>query len=68
SGPALFTVLEGEMTLRQGGIDKVFRIGESWTEPAGQVYQAGNAGSVNARVVTNYLVPSGKPATTYIGS
>ena len=68
SGPALFTVLEGEMTLRQGGIDKVFRIGESWTEPAGQVYQAGNAGSVNARVVTNYLVPSGKPATTDVGS
>jgi len=68
SGPALVIVLEGEMTVRQGGSDKVFKAGESWTEVAGQVHQAGNTSSVKARVVSNYLVPSGEPATTVVGS
>lgn len=68
SGPALFTVLEGEMTLRQGGIDKLYKEGESWTESAGQVYQVGNVSGVNARVVGNYLVPAGQAATTEVGS
>src|SRR5262245_27148500 len=64
SGPALITVLEGEMTLRQGGVDRVFKAGESWTEAAGQVHQAGNLSDARARVVSNYLVPSGAQVTT----
>src|SRR5215510_614381 len=64
SGPALITVLEGEMTLRQGGVDRVFKAGESWTEAAGQVHQAGNLSGARARVVSNYLVPSGAQVTT----
>jgi quercetin dioxygenase-like cupin family protein len=68
SGPALVLVLEGEVTLRQGGVDKVYKAGESWTESVGQVHQAGNMGTVNARVVSNYLVPSGAQATTVVGS
>ena len=68
SGPALFTVLEGEMTLRQGGLDKIYKAGESWTEATGQVYEVGNASGVKARVVSNYLVPAGQPATTEVGS
>jgi len=67
-GPTLVVVLEGEVTLRQDGVDKVFKAGESWTEAAGQVHQAGNTGSVNARVVSNYLVPSGQQATIVVGS
>ena len=68
SGPALITVLEGEMTLRQDGVDRVFRAGESWTEAAGQVHKAGNASGARARVVSNYLVPRGAQATTVVGS
>ena len=68
SGPALITVLEGEMTLRQDGVDKVFKAGESWTEAAGQVHQAGNLSGAHARVVSNYLVPSGAQVTTVVGS
>ena len=68
SGPALVTVLEGQITLRQGGVDREFRVGESWTEAAGQVYQAGNASGLNAKLVSNFLVPSGQPATAEVGS
>ena len=68
NGPALVTVLEGEITLRQGGVDKVFKAGESWTETAADVYQAGNLSGTGARVVSNYLVPSGQPATSVVGS
>ena len=68
NGPALVTVLEGEMTLRQGGVDTVFKAGESWTEVAGQVHQAGNLTGAGARVVSNYLVPSGAQVTTVVTS
>lgn len=68
SGPALVIVLEGEITLRQGGVDKVYKAGESWTGAAGQVHQAGNMSTANARVVSNYLVPTGQQATTAVGS
>jgi len=67
-GPALVTVLEGEMTLRQGGVDQVFKAGESWTEAAGQIHQAGNLGGAMARVVSNYLVPSGAQVTMVVSS
>jgi quercetin dioxygenase-like cupin family protein len=67
-GPALITVLEGEMTLRQGGVDKVFKAGENWTEAAGQVHQAGNLSGAKTRVVSNYLVSSGAQVTTVVRS
>jgi quercetin dioxygenase-like cupin family protein len=65
-GQAINLVLEGEITLRHGGMDRPYRAGESWSDSTGQIHAAGNTGSGNARLLTNFLLPKGAPQITVI--
>lgn len=65
-GQAINLVLNGEITLRQSGMDRPHRAGQSWTDSTGQVHAAGNTGSGPARLVTNFLLPKGAPQITVI--
>ncbi|HYO51005.1 MAG TPA: cupin domain-containing protein [Chloroflexia bacterium] len=67
-GQAINLVLEGEITLRQGGVDKRYPAGESWTDSTGQVHAAGNTGQGKARLLTNFLLPRGSVQTTVKGT
>ena len=65
-GYVLATVLNGEMTLKEKGSEKIMRAGESWTENPGDLHSVVNAGATAARVVVNMLLPRGAEATTLI--
>ena len=65
-GQAINLVLEGEITLRHGGMDRPYKAGQSWTDGAGQVHAAGNIGSGKARLLTNFLLPKGAPQITVV--
>jgi len=55
-GPVLDLVLEGAITLTDRGVETVYKAGDSFTEVAGQIYQARNAGAVPARVAATWLL------------
>lgn len=65
-GYVLVTVLNGEMTLREKGTEKIVRAGESWTEDPGNVHSVVNAGTAPARVVASFLIPKGAEITTLV--
>jgi quercetin dioxygenase-like cupin family protein len=65
-GQAINLVLEGEITLRHGGMDRPHRAGESWSDSTSQVHAAGNTGSGKARLLTNFLLPKGAPQITVV--
>jgi quercetin dioxygenase-like cupin family protein len=65
-GQAINLVLEGEITLRHGGMDRPYRAGQSWTDSTSQVHAAGNTGSGKARLLTNFLLPKGAPEITVV--
>ena len=65
-GYVLVTVLNGEMTLKEKGGERIIRAGESWTENPGDVHSVVNAGTATARVVINMLLPKGAESTTII--
>jgi quercetin dioxygenase-like cupin family protein len=65
-GHVLVTVLSGEMTLREKGIERVIKTGESWTERPGDVHAVVNAGTATARVAVSILIPKGAEITTMV--
>lgn len=65
-GQAINLVLEGEITLRHGGMDQPYTAGQSWTDSTTQVHAAGNTGSGKARLLTNFLLPKGAPQITVV--
>src|SRR5262245_32711014 len=65
-GQAINLVLDGEITLRHGGVDLPHRAGQSWTDSTTQVHAAGNTGSGKARLLTNFLLPKGAPQITVV--
>jgi len=62
-GQAINLVLEGEITLRHGGLEQPHGAGLNWTDSTGQVHAAGNIGPGKARLLTNFLLPKGAPQT-----
>ena len=60
-GQVFVTVIEGELTFRTGGADKVYKVGESFIEQPGVPAQARNAGATRATVMATYLLPQGAP-------
>jgi quercetin dioxygenase-like cupin family protein len=58
-GYVLVTVLNGEMTLKEKGSERIIRSGESWTENPGDMHSVVNTGTTTARVVVNILLPKG---------
>jgi len=61
AGQVFVTVLEGELTFRTGGADRVYKVGESFIEQPGVPAQARNAGTTRATVMATYLLPQGAP-------
>src|SRR5260370_17106914 len=61
-GQAINLVLEGEITLRHGGVDRPYRAGQSGTDRTSQVHAAGHTRSGKARLLTNFLLPKAPPA------
>jgi quercetin dioxygenase-like cupin family protein len=68
SGPALMIVVDGEVTVREQGAEKVYTAGQTWVEQAGNAYQTGNRSQSATRVVSNDLVPEGSPPATAVNS
>jgi quercetin dioxygenase-like cupin family protein len=65
-GQAINLVLEGEITLRHGGMERPHTAGQAWTDSTGQVHAAGNTGRGKARLLTNFLLPRGAPQITVV--
>jgi quercetin dioxygenase-like cupin family protein len=63
-GQAINLVLEGEIMLRHAGMERPHSAGQAWTDSTGQAHAAGNTGRGKARLLTNFLLPSGAPQTT----
>src|SRR5260221_3019307 len=63
-GQAINLVLEGEITLRHGGMDRLYNPEQPWTASTSQVHAAGNTGFGKAPVVTKFLLPEGAPPIT----
>ncbi len=57
-------VLDGAVTVERDGQSKTFKAGETFAIPAGQVHNAVNAGTVQATIVSTYIVEKGKPLAT----
>lgn len=65
-GQAINLVLEGQITLRHGGLDRPYKAGQSWTDSPSQVHAAGNTGPSKGRLLTNLLLPRGAPQITVL--
>lgn len=63
-GPNHVTVLEGELTVREGTVERKTGALQSFVEPAGRVHSGHNLGTVPTRVVAAALVPRGAPFST----
>jgi quercetin dioxygenase-like cupin family protein len=66
-GPVIAMVLEGEITLVQNGVSKVYKPGQSWTEAVGQIHEAHNQGSTKASVAVTYMLPKGAAPDIFVG-
>jgi len=66
-GEEIGYILEGAIVLEQEGKPAVtLGAGKTFFIPAGTVHNATNRGSVQARVLANYVVEKGKPLATAI--
>jgi quercetin dioxygenase-like cupin family protein len=62
-GQAVNVVVEGEITLRQGEVDRPHGAGRAWSDSSGQVHAAGNTGAGEARLITTFFLPRGAERT-----
>jgi len=65
-GPVLVVVLSGEIVLMEKNSKRTMKVGDSWTEAAGNVHSVVNSGTTTCRVAVNMLLPKGAEATTII--
>jgi quercetin dioxygenase-like cupin family protein len=63
-GLTLVGVMDGDMTVRSGGREVVYRQGDLWLEQPGDVHAAGNTTASDARVSVTFLLRKGAPVTT----
>jgi quercetin dioxygenase-like cupin family protein len=62
--PLLGTVFEGELTMTIGGVERAYKVGESFIEPPGVVSVAHNRGAVRSRVMGTMVLPKGVAPST----
>jgi quercetin dioxygenase-like cupin family protein len=62
-GPAFVTVLEGQVTRREGNVESVYGPGQTFIEAARVSHSVTNKGSVPARVFASFLLSPGQPQT-----
>ncbi len=65
-GQVVVTVLSGELTLTEKGVERIVKTGDSWTENAGDQHAVLNTGAVPARVAVSILLPEGAEVTTIV--
>lgn len=65
-GPVIVLVTEGEITVTENGTSKVYKAGEGFNEPLGQIHEASNKGSTKAAVVATYLLPKGAEPDIFV--
>ena len=65
-GPGVITVLQGQVTLNRDGTERIYNVGDSFSETPGQTLQAFNRGSTELIVVATYLLPDGAQLTTNV--
>ena len=65
-GLTLVAVVEGEMRVRSGGRETVYRAGDLWVEGPGDVHAAGNAAVAEALVAVTFVLRRGAPVTTVV--
>jgi quercetin dioxygenase-like cupin family protein len=58
-GQVLNLVLTGTVTVRVNGTAKTYKIGESWSNDAGQVFAVANATGEKASIAISVLLPTG---------
>ena len=63
-GYLVVTVVSGELTLHDKGIDRVIKTGESFTESPGNLHYVTNDGSSQVRIAVSVLLPKGAEITT----
>lgn len=63
-GPGVITVLQGQITLNNDGIERTYSVGDSFAVAPGQTLQASNQGSSEVVLVATYLLPDGAQLTT----
>ena len=63
-GLTLVAVLAGDMSVRSGGRETVYRPGDVWIEQPGDVHAAGNTTATGAQVAVTFLLRRGDPVTT----
>ena len=64
AGLTLVAVLEGDMLVRSGGRETVYRPGDVWIEQPGDIHAAGNPTAAEAQVAVTFLLRRGDPVTT----
>ena len=67
-GPVTLLVLEGEMTYIEKGVEKTYKVGESWTDGVGveHPHELMNKGKVMAKFALIALTPKGSTLTTFV--
>lgn len=61
SSPRLLTVVAGEVRVLTGASERVYKVGENWTETPGKAYLSGNTGSEAAVVAVSVVeLPKGQ--------
>lgn len=56
AAPRLVTVVSGEVTVLTGASERVYKVGETWSELPGKAWLSGNTGSVAAVVAVSTVV------------
>ena len=67
-GQVFVTVLEGEVTFRMAGGEKVYKLGESFIEPPGVVVAGVNTGTTRTTLLVTYLLPQGAALATPVAT
>lgn len=63
-GPGVITVLKGQLTVNSDGVEKIYNVGDSFTEIPGQTLQAFNRGSSDVVLAATFALSDGAQLTT----
>jgi quercetin dioxygenase-like cupin family protein len=66
--PITLVVLEGELTYIEAGVEKTYKVGESWTEGFGpeHAHELWNKGKTMASFALMSMMPKGATLTTFV--
>jgi quercetin dioxygenase-like cupin family protein len=65
-GPGFITILQGELTLFEDGVENIYQAGDSLIETTDKLYKGGNYTDDDTVLMVTYLVPDGEEVTTIV--